>query len=248
MCIRDRPSAVADVAEWDEEQRLRGEKETLGVYLTGHPIHRVAEELAALNTTPLRTVMENGGSRRNGNRQVLIAGLVVSVRTRNANRGGRIAFVVLDDASGRLEIRVFPETYERYRALIVEDAILVVQGALGWDEFNQTTRLNVEGGLSLESARAEYARRLVLKIDGERLESETLRQLAQLLTEYRSEGRCAVWVDYLGSGARAELAFGSTWRVRPDAGLLDRLRELPGVEAVRLGYEAQPSMERNSLA
>ncbi|MBK9951631.1 MAG: DNA polymerase III subunit alpha [Candidatus Competibacteraceae bacterium] len=242
------PSAVTDVAEWDEEQRLHGEKETLGVYLTGHPIHRVAEELAALNTTPLRTVMENGGSRRNGNRQVLIAGLVVSVRTRNANRGGRIAFVVLDDASGRLEIRVFPEAYERYRALIVEDAILVVQGALGWDEFNQTTRLNVEGVLSLESARAEYARRLVLKIDGERLESETLRQLAQLLTEYRSEGRCAVWVDYLGSGARAELAFGSTWRVRPDAGLLDRLRELPGVEAVRLGYEAQPSMERNSLA
>ena len=242
------PSAVTDVAEWDEEQRLHGEKETLGVYLTGHPIHRVAEELAALNTTPLRTVMENGGSRRNGNRQVLIAGLVVSVRTRNANRGGRIAFVVLDDASGRLEIRVFPETYERYRALIVEDAILVVQGALGWDEFNQTTRLNVEGVLSLESARAEYARRLVLKIDGERLESETLRQLTQLLTEYRSEGRCAVWVDYLGSGARAELAFGSTWRVRPDAGLLDRLRALPGVEAVRLGYEAQPSMERNSLA
>ncbi|HRC71600.1 MAG TPA: DNA polymerase III subunit alpha [Candidatus Competibacter sp.] len=243
-----RLTPAAEVAEWDDERRLHGEKETLGIYLTGHPIHRVAEELAAINVTPLRTVMENGGSRRNGNRQVLIAGLVVSVRTRNANRGGRIAFVMLDDASGRLEIRVFPETYERYRALIKEDEILVVQGALGWDEFNQTTRLNVERVLDLGSARAEYARRLVLKIDGGRLAPETLRQLAQLLIEYRSEGRCAVWADYLGSSARVELAFGSNWQVRPDAGLLDRLRELPGVEAVRLGYEAQPSMERNSLA
>ena len=242
------PTPAVEIAEWNEEQRLGGEKETLGVYLTGHPIHRMAAELAALNVTPLRVLIENGGSRRGGNRSVLIAGLVVSVRARNANRGGRIAFVMLDDASSRLEIRIFPEVYERYRSLIEEDAILVVQGALGWDEFNQTTRLNVERVLSLEGAQAEYARRLIIQLDGERLQPGMLQPLASLLNEFRSDGRCAVWADYVGSGARAELAFGPNWRVRPEAALLDQLRKLPGVEAVRLGYEAQPSMERNSLA
>ena len=94
-----------------------------------------------------------------------VAGLVVSLRTRNANRGGRIAFVTLDDGGGRMELRIFPEVYEQHRSLIVEDAILLVQGSLGWDEFNQTTRLNVERVLDLDGARAERARRLQLRLD-----------------------------------------------------------------------------------
>jgi len=148
-----RPLHIAKVPEWGEEERLRGEKETLGVYLTGHPIRRVAAELAALRVTRLHDLAENGGSLRRGNdRSVLIAGLVVSVRTRNANRGGRMAFVTLDDDSGRMEVRIFAEVYERHRALLVEDAILLMQGALGWDEFNQTTRLTVERVLDLDGA------------------------------------------------------------------------------------------------
>jgi len=243
-----RPMHVAKVLEWDEEERLRGEKETLGVYLTGHPISRVAAELAALNTTRLRDLIENGGTlRRSNDRSVLVAGLVVSLRTRNANRGGRIAFVTLDDGGGRLEVRIFPEVYERHRQLIVEDAILLVQGALGWDEFNQTTRLNVERVLDLDGARVEYARRLVLRLDVRQCEAGVLRQLASVLAEHRADGRCAVWVEYIGAGARVELAFGQNWRVKPSEALLKRLRELVGAEGAGLLYDHPSAMDRNGL-
>jgi DNA polymerase III subunit alpha len=243
-----RPAPVVALAEWDEAERLRGEKETLGVYLTGHPISRVAAELAALHTTRLRDLIENGGTLRRGNdRSVLIGGLVVSLRTRNANRGGRIAFVNLDDGSGRLEVRVFPEVYERHRALLVEDAIVLVQGALGWDEFNQTTRLNVERVLDLDGARAEYARRLWLRLTARQCEAGLPKQLASILAEHRADGRCAVWVEYSGGGARVELAFGQSWRVKPSEALLERLRELIGPEGVELRYEPQAVAERNSL-
>jgi DNA polymerase-3 subunit alpha len=242
-----RPTRVAEVSEWDEAERLRGEKETLGVYLTGHPISRVAAELAALNTTRLHELIENGGTlRRGGDRSVLIAGLVVSLRTRNANRGGRIAFVTLDDGSGRIEVRIFPEVYERHRQSIVEDTILLAQGTLGWDEFNQTTRLNVERVLDLDGARVEYARGLVLRLDAGRCGANSLRQLANILSEHRAEGRCAVWAEYVGSGARVDLAFGPNWRVKPSEALLGQLRDLAGAEAVRLRYERQSSAERNS--
>jgi DNA polymerase-3 subunit alpha len=243
-----RPLPIAKVPEWDEEERLRGEKETLGIYLTGHPIHRVAAELAALHTTRLRDLAgDDGVLRRGNNRSVLIAGLVVSARTRNANRGGRIAFVTLDDDGGRIEVRIFPETYERHRSLIVEDAILLVQGTLGWDEFNQAMRLNVERVLDLDGARAEYARRLVLRLDQRRCEAGLLHQLASVLAEHRAEGRCAVWVEYAGPDAWVELAFGQNWRVKPSEALLDRLRDLAGPEAVQLRYEPQAVAERNSL-
>ncbi|QQS55530.1 MAG: DNA polymerase III subunit alpha [Candidatus Competibacteraceae bacterium] len=233
--------------EWDEEERLRGEKETLGVYLTGHPINRLKSELTALGATRLRDLSENGGSSRRGNdRSLTVAGLVVSLRTRNANRGGRIAFVTLDDGGGRMELRIFPEVYEQHRLLIVEDAILLVQGNLGWDEFNQTTRLNVERVLDLDSARAERARRLQLRLDAEQCAAGVSRKLAGVLAEHRADGRCVVWVEYLGSSARVELAFGSDWRVKPCEALLRRLRELAGAEAVRLLYDPQPVTDRSA--
>ncbi len=233
--------------EWDEEERLRGEKETLGVYLTGHPINRLKSELEALGATRLRDLNENGGGSRRGNeRSLTIAGLVVSLRTRNANRGGRIAFVTLDDGGGRMELRIFPEVYEQHRSLIVEDAILLVQGSLGWDEFNQTTRLNVERVLDLDGARAERARRLQLRLDAEQCASGALRELAGVLAEHRAAGRCAVWVEYVGSGARVELAFGLDWRVKPCEVLLRRLRELAGAKAARLLYDQQPLTDRSA--
>ncbi len=244
-----RPLHIAKVPEWDEEERLRGEKETLGVYLTGHPIRRVAAELDALHVTRLRDLTGSDGSPRRGNeRPVLIAGLVVSVRIRNANRGGRMAFVTLDDDGGRIEIRLFPEVYERHRPLIAEDALLLVHGTLGWDEFNQTMRLTVERVLDLDGARAEYARRLVVRLDAQRCQAGVLHRLASVLAEHRADGRCAVWVEYIGPGARVELAFGPNWRVRPGEALLKQLRELGGAESVQLRYEPQAAVDRNSLA
>ena len=242
-----RPLLIVEEPEWDEDERLRGEKETLGIYLTGHPIRQVAAELAALNAVSLQSVGEGGGTRRNGDRTLLIAGLVVSLRTRNANRGGRMAFVTLDDDSGRREVRIFPEAYERHRTLLVEDAILLMQVTLGWDEFNQTTRLTVERVLDLDEARAEYARQLRLRLDARQCEAGALRQLAQILGEHRGDGRCAVGVDYCGDRAWVELVFGPNWRVRPSEALLKRLRDLVGAKAVQLRYGAQPNMDRSGL-
>ena len=242
-----RPLHIAKLPEWDEDERLRGEKDTLGVYLSGHPVRRVMAELEALRVTPLKGLTESGGGRRGQERALLIAGLVVSVRTRNANRGGRMAFVTLDDDGGRIEVRLFPEVYERDRALVVEDTIVLMRGALVWDEFNQTTRVNVERVLDLDGARAEQARRLLLRLDARQCAAGAVRSLAELLTEYRAGGRCAVELEYCGSGARVELLLGPGWQVRPGEALLKRLRELLGVDAVQLRYEQQASVDRNSL-
>ena len=68
-----------------------------------------------------------------------VAGLVVSLRTRNANQGGQIAFVTLDDGGGRMELRIFPEVYEQHRSLIVGTPFCWCR-SLGWDGVsNQTT-------------------------------------------------------------------------------------------------------------
>jgi DNA polymerase-3 subunit alpha len=218
---------IIPMAEWGEEERLRGEKETLGVYLTGHPFNQVAEELAALNITCLHKFAEMGiGS----NHSVLIAGLVVSVRTRNTNRGGRILFITLDDGGSRTEIRIFPELYERYHQLIVEDRILLIYGNLVWDEFHQKTRFNVEQILDLDQARAMYARWLILKLDIKQCKVG-LQHLSEILAEHRANGSCIVKIkiDYVSEGAQVELTCGSVWKINPSKLLLSKLEDLPFV-------------------
>ena len=243
-----RPLHIAKKPEWTQEELLRGEKETLGIYLSGHPLDRLAEELTALGVARLSNLTGSNGALRRGNdRSLLIAGLVVSVRTRNANRGGRMAFVTLDDGSGQMEIRIFPEVYEPHRSLIVEDAILLAQGALSWDEFNQTTRLNVDRVLDWDTARAEYARRLLLRLDAAQCAAGALRQLASILAEHRAGGRCSVWIEYTGPQARVELVLGQNWRAKPSDALLKRLRDLTGGEGrVTLLYDRSSVIEHTA--
>ena len=237
------PAALAPVPEWSEEQRLLGEKETLGLYLTGHPITRFQAELQNFTSGPLARIASQGerpaaGVQRygkNAEKRVVIAGLVVAVRTRNANRGGRMAFVTLDDRSARMEIRVFPEAYDLYRHLIVNDKVLVVQGGLVYDDFSDSMRINTERILDMDAARDEYAKRLLLRLQVEHFGNGLVDRLAGVLAPYR-QGRCSICADYVGNQARARIMFGDAWKVRPTEQLLRQLREMIGEKGVWLEY------------
>jgi DNA polymerase-3 subunit alpha len=229
-----------EIPPWSEEIRLAGEKETLGLYLTGHPIsrfeaelkHFISGRLADLSVTSELTSRHYGTAK-----PVVIAGLVVAIRIRSANRSRRMAFVTLDDRTARMEIRVFPEIYEQYRDLIANDKILVVQGSLVWDDFSESVRLNAERLFDIDAARNEFAQRIVLSLDADRCSADLLQDLAVTLAPHR-EGKCPIWVDYRGSGSYAQIILGREWWVRPTETLLQALRELVGAGSVRVVYPA----------
>lgn len=229
------PEAVS-LGDWEEEERLNAEKETLGLYLTGHPIDRFETELRHFTTARLVEVVNSGGPRRgNGPERAVLAGLVVGFRTKPSSRGGRMAFITLDDRSARMEIRVFGDVYEQCRDQVETDRVLVVQGALSYDEYAEATRLNAERLLNLDSARNEYARRLRLTLDAGLFGNGLVDHLAGTLGPFR-DGQCPVWVDYRRPGARAELALGPGWKVRPEERLLRELRQLVGQQSVTVEY------------
>jgi len=218
-----------EAAEWSDRERLEGEKETLGLYLTGHPIEQYQEELA--NFVKLRIA----DIKPERDQKVIVAGLVVAIRARNSRRGDRIAFVTLDDRSGRIELAVFSEAYNRYRNLIVKDRLLVVEGTVSVDEYSGGFKMSAEQIFDIDQAREQYARRLEIGIDGSRLGSGFPGSLAQVLEPFR-EGRCQVCLEYQGNTALAKLLLGPEWRVRPSEVLLHRLKELAGEDKVRVVY------------
>ena len=241
------PTASKQVLpEGEEEQRLQGEMDTLGLYLTGHPITRYEAELAHITSCKLAELAalcssmpaakgERRGRPGSGERSVTIAGLVMNMRVLKTQRGGRLAFLTLDDRTARVDVRVFPEVYERYQALLGKNKVLVIQGGLGMDDFTGTHQVTAQTVYDINQARELFARRLVVGVEAQRAGNGFVGTLADILQPFR-EGHCRVCIDYQGSDAEARVALGEDWTVHPTDELLHRLRDLAGRDRVVVEY------------
>jgi DNA polymerase-3 subunit alpha len=216
-------------AEWNEDDRLQGEKETLGLYLTGHPIQRYERELSQFISTRIVDL------RPGNNQTVVVTGLVVGMRTMNSRRGEKIAFITLDDRSGRLELAVFAEAYRTYRDLLSKDKLLVVEGTVSVDDYSGGFKMSAERIYDIDRAREAYAKRLVIDVESSQAENGFIDSLARVLAPYR-DGGCPVWLDYRSRDARAHIALGQEWRIRPTDDLLSRLGALAGADSIHVVY------------
>ena len=222
------PTIYEEVPEWTDDVRLAGEKETLGLYLTGHPVDQYLPELARFTSTRLADLNADRP------RTVVVAGLVMALRTRPTKRGDRMAFVTIDDKSGRIEATLFGDVYARCQHLLGQDRVVVIKGEVRHDDYSGGIALRAEEVFDLELARDQYAKRLVVDLDAVRAGNGFVEALEGVLGPY-CEGRCPVALEYANPTGRARLTLGERWRVRPSDELLHRLRQLAGGE-VRLEY------------
>ncbi len=249
--------------EMEDDDRLRGEKETLGLYLTGHPVERYREELRSLTGTSLAELEakleqrpDEGENRGRGRQEtVRIAGLVVGVRVRNTN-SGRMGVATLDDRSGRAELVLFNDDFNQYRERLEPDTLLVAEGTVTLDDYAGGVRMRARRVLTLDEARAQWARALCL--DLREVRPEQIAGLHGLLQEHRPAGRgngngsggtpeadeegappgCPLRLRYRRDGMEAELKVPQDWRILPNEALLRGIQQTlgPSCEA-RLLYQ-----------
>ncbi len=225
--------------EWSEMLRLAGERETLGLYLTGHPISRFEKELPRLVSGRLadfaseRPPAAGEGNRFFGGRVVTAAGLVLELR----KRGNRTSFI-LDDRTGRIEVSLFEDVWNQYKDLVVKDALVLVEGNLRFDEFSDAWRIAGKRILSLDAVRESQARRLVLRWPARAGQDPQgiAARLAELLAPARP-GDCEVLIRYQRPDARCLVALGAAWSVRPGAELIEKLESLVGPDGLQLLYD-----------
>lgn len=227
---------IAPIADWSEPLRLAGERETLGLYLTGHPIDRFEADLPRFVSARIADLVsekpptsENGRGFSPG-RPASIAGLVDEVR----KRGPRVS-LVLDDRSGRIEVTLFDEVYQQYRDLIAKDALVLIEGMLRFDEFSDSWRLAARRITDLHVARERDARRLVLRWPADGDPAALITRFATLLEPWRS-GSCAVTIQYRATQAGCALNLGPEWNVRPARELIEHLEGFAGRGGVKLLY------------
>jgi DNA polymerase III subunit alpha len=236
------PLELPEVPDLSEAERLAGEKETLGLYLSGHPIECLRDEIRQFTSGGLAELAGMGpgtgaGRGRGRGVDVIAAGLVVDLR----RRSGR-ATIVLDDRAGRLEVTLFDDVFEQFRHIVAKDRVLVIEGKLAFDEYLDACRVTAKRVLDMERARETFATRLLLDWDPAEADERFVGRLRTDLQPHVG-GRCEVWVRYLGSQAIAPVRLGEAWRVHPRDELLADLRRLLGEDRVRISYRdpAAPS-------
>ena len=233
-------------AEWPLSQKLNGERETLGHYLSGHPLDPYRDELQSLVGTHLGRLDQlfesaapsrgrgSGGGEDGGGRQwraeatVILAGQVVGMR----KRGDSQAFVHLEDGRGRIECAFFAEAYFEYQTLLTRDRILIVEGGLREDEFSGGFALRARRCWDFRQICAQQAQRLSLRLD---LREPGLMQKVEGLLAQHRPGPTPLRLDLLlPQGTAGTLDLNGGQSVRVEADLPSALRALPGVRTVKV--------------
>ncbi len=232
---------LTPMRDWTDRERLAAERESLGLYLSGHPFEQYAEHCshftngAIVNVVGAPPVNGSGNGNGNGNgngfrerRMVTVAGLVVDIR----RRGSRVS-IVLDDDTERLEVTLFEDVFAQFKHLVAKDAVLVVDGSLRFDDFIGAWRVTAQRLRSVDDAIEEYARRLTIHCDTASL--ELIGNLRETLRPF-THGQCEVCIEYEGPAAKAMLTLGDNWSVRPTRELRERLSQLPGADRYSIHY------------
>jgi DNA polymerase-3 subunit alpha len=224
---------LPETDDWPLLQKLQGERDTLGHYLSGHPLDPYRDELQGLVGHHLGDLERLFGERPEGERRgwrqeatVVVAGVVLGMR----KKGDSQAFVQLEDGYGRVECAFFADSYQEFAQLLTRDRILLVEGGLREDEFS--------GGFSLRARRCwdymqvcgQHAQRLSVQVDLRR--REELAQFERVL--HGHAGSTPVLVEAITDTAIGRLSLNGGKGLRVDAALPGLLRSLPGVRAVKV--------------
>jgi DNA polymerase-3 subunit alpha len=223
-----KPEFVTNVRNWNETVRLNKEKESLGFYLSGHPINPYLPELKKIIHTNLANIKPTERKKT-----LRVAGWLMDMRINTKH--GRMAFLSLDDNTARIDVKVYSEVYNQVSELLVKDSLLIVEGSVRSDDYTGGYSMTAQSVSTLEMARESLARSLEINISSQQASENLAPKLVNILTPYR-EGKCVVTIHYQRQDAKVDLQLNDSWRIKPDTKLVDELKDLLGENQVKVKY------------
>ena len=244
----EEPSAhsipLPDVSPWTEIEQLNYEKEALGLYWTGHPIDRYADDLAlygAKTTTDLLPKKPAGDEEAlNGSaspvsiEDLSIGGIVSGLRPLKTRKGDRMCVFMLDDAGGSLEVVVFPEAFKQFGHLADNGQMVVVKGKFERDD--ESARLLAAEIAPLDAVRERLARSVAIRLSTPPHGRATFEKLWDVFAQHKGDRRVAFDIEVQDSDRRlrVKVDVNAQIRVRPSERLVSDVEKICGTGSVTL--------------
>ena len=215
--------ALPELPEWPENKLLALEKESIGFYISSHPLCRYADTLRRLAVHSSAGL----GSCREGE-QVSLAGLVAGLKEIRTRNGERMAFVNLEDLDGVVEVVFLPNVFREAVPLLETEQPILVKGEISIKD--DMVKLRASQVLPLDEAPRRKNRCLHIKIPTPGLNEGDLLSIRQELDNFK--GECPLWLHLVAPRRWEAVLEASSLRVEPSRELLERLEKVLGEDAV----------------
>ncbi|MDR3501488.1 MAG: DNA polymerase III subunit alpha [Legionella sp.] len=210
---------------WSEAQRLDGEREVLGFYLTGHPADQYRREFVDF-------IVPIGQLNPSVHKKAVICAQVSGIRKIITKRGKKLVIIGMDDSTSRMDVVVFGEVFESFTSPLASGDMLVVEGEVAHDDFSGGVKMTANCLYNVSSARSRFARCLELRLKSEH---QSMLSSIQAILKGHSGG-CAIQFAYTNEHAKAQLSLAKQWYVEPSDELLGLLTNLLGEERAVMKY------------
>jgi DNA polymerase-3 subunit alpha len=221
---KDTPVELKDIDEWPDDERLRREKESLGFYITGHPLDRFADVIdrfANTTTQALASVEDKS--------IVRLAGLVNSMRMKRTRKGEKMAVINVEDKEGFTEVVVFPDVFSKCASVLSDDRPLLITGEA--EAGDNLVKIRAQEIIALETVKQKALRSIVIPVSQEGLTRSSLMKLRDLVFRYPGECRLTFRIN-LGGNRKATVVAHDRYSIMPDEHLIEEIEALIGSKVI----------------
>ena len=213
---------LPDIREWDEREKLLYEKETVGFYITGHPLQTALAEIKTITDSDIAH-LEN----LNEGQPVRIGGLIRECKQHKSKRGEPMAFVTLEDILDTVEVMVFPETYKNCYHLLTSPDPIIVSGTIQKGE--RGAKIISEEIMTLPEARQQFTESIHATLEADSITRPRLEELKQVLFNYHGSCPFSLTLHFTGEG-EVDVDINKDFTVNPCREMSERVEEIFGYD------------------
>lgn len=215
---------MPDLEEWEERKKLAYEKETVGFYITGHPLEDAMHDINTVIDCQIQD-LENWGDEQ----PVRIGGLIRSCKRLKSKRGDPMAFLAIEDIVESVEVVIFPDTYSRCEAILSSTDPIIIQGTVQKDE--RGPKIIADSVYSLEDARQQFTESAKIKLITDKLSRQHMEKVKKTLYQYHGSCPVLLTLHFPGRG-EVDIEVLKDVTINPCRELTDALEEVLQYRAI----------------
>ena len=227
---------LPDLDEWDEKERLALEKETVGFYITGHPLDNVRQEIKAVADTDCIGLNEWGDQQ-----PVRVGGLVRTFKPHKSKKGDAMGFVTLEDTTGAVEVVIFPSTYAECSLLLTGSEPIVIQGKLEKDE--RGPKIIADAVDPLHVAREKYTDSAKIILHSDKVGRRKIEDLKKILLSHHGSCPISLTLHFPNQG-EVDLELPRDMTIHPCKAFTDQVEETLGYPGISFQRKKSQLQER----
>lgn len=224
---------IKNIPELSKQEILKGEKDTLGIYLTGHPTYEYSKEIEFYTNKSNTKIIQH----QLKNNKLKIIGLLSSIKIIITKNKKKICLCTIEDAQGQIEIVLFSKTLEKHKHLLKKDKIVFIEGKIKFDHFNSSYKIIVFKMKKLSQIREKHTKHITINLENKQIKNSTLEKISNILNNY-SKGKTPLYINIQNTKYNKNIIkYKKNWTIFPSNSCLNKIKHIVGKNKIKIKFK-----------